>query len=378
MPGGKERKRLRAARDRRDGGERERRLARLLLDSLIAAATIVAAAAAVASAYVAWVAVQQWNLEADDRRLTRQLSQAQVLGTLNQALQQAAHADEFPNARFRVGEAIWQLHELGEPTIIVGDNIVIENADLSCISELDIRAPSVTLTNVYAKHSVINVTGLDIKMNRLTLDDVHVGLFPSTPINMDPEGEPQVTPPLSFRMASSIGHDFHVIAKNDQQGSLTIANSYLSESSLSVRSAPLVARFSYFDDVFFAVASSPKGFVAGFKAPAAPEGSFAVDPQSVDTCIYDKEGTLASGASCPPPEQPILRSLKSFGVFPHGAWFLLKPGEDPASPTFADDHDQWDQPDPPDPLQIEDIVGAGARSSRSANRPCTADPRDAG
>jgi hypothetical protein len=359
MPGGKERKRLRAVRARREGHAKvPQGSGRWLMDVLIAAATVVAASAAVASVYVAWTSVRQWELEAEDRKLTRQLSFAQVMDTLNQALQEAGHSDQYPNARFRVGEAIQQLHELDEPTIIIGDNVVIENTDLSCIEGLEIRAPVVELINVQARNSTINIWASDVTLNRTTLETVHLGLLPPPRKTGTSSEEDR---PLNIRIVTSVLLDTHLNSVEVGKSSLLAVNTYAEKSSFHMEGASFDANFSYFDDVAISSGSPPKGHVVGFRAPRTGGAPFVIDAESDNVCIYGADGSLQSGSVCPPAEDPILRAQTSIGTFPHGAWFLLRPGGTSEPPPFIDDKGLWKSPTPPPSMSLRQATGVGSR-----------------
>lgn len=238
---------------------------------------------------------------------------------------------------------------------------MIESADLSCIEGLEIRAPIVVLTNVYAKDSVINITSSNVTLNRVTLDGLHIGMFPASVAAAGSAPNPEQLAPLSLRIAVSIARNVHLIGMDGRPSPVDIVGSYFANSSLGMMAAPLSVRFSYFDDVYFALGHPPKGRFAGFRSPRTAEGDFAVDPESTSMCVYAADGSLSSGEACPPDELPILRSLSGYGVFPHAAWFLMKPGSGQENFRFADNRADWDSPAPPESLPIEDVVGIGSR-----------------
>lgn len=295
-------------------------------DNLTLAIAAISAIASVASVIVAAVAVRQWNLETEDRRVARELYVQQSLDSYQQVLDQAAKADEFPSARYRAGQAMQQLSAAGRPVALTGSHVIISNTDLSCLREVIIEARTVEFENVSAngfsaviKAERVSFVRTTFRNSSFTIRERDEALRARLASSRDAgvlAGEVQV-----FYSDWSATHAW--AALDDVATNFLLFRSVLRTSGLRAGSGSVTLTSAYGDGLFLGTSGPVELFGSGLDTNSPSLADIRERISGMAYCIRnDETREVYVDGGCPPATPPVLSTPLRFGRFPYGAWHL--------------------------------------------------------
>jgi len=275
------------------------------------------------------IGVFTWVFESPDRELGQKVQRLALIASLEETLDQAIKSPDDPYSGYRLGRAIQQLSDLGEPAEILGREVSLRAVNLSCIESLTIKADRIIINGGVVKGSRLNLVAEEVFITDIAFigTPVLIGLLGNNPsesvlIEKSIFSDSEIHfDSISFA-ASGNFFDSSVFGNSD---SINFAHSFflnsapltdgltVPEAEVSFTSVGIYFTKRNLSELGFSIESTSSRIQALAQQIDEIEAAEIFDPKKHAVCVYSEVSDINLPDHCPP--QGRYQINETMGIF---------------------------------------------------------------